>query len=241
MDHKAPPPLEARAVCKSFALRGRTVDALRPTDLCLPAGKITALVGRSGSGKTTLLQIVGLLMPPDNGTVMVEGKDAWALGDNERADIRRTSLGFVFQAFNLLPQHTAGRNVALPYRGTARAGAQKAAQLLGRVGLAERVGHRPGQLSAGEQQRVALARALVNDPGTVLADEPTGNLDADSEQQLLALFREIADEGRAVLLVTHSDTVAAYADQVLQMSRGTALPVPPITEAGTATRLEGQA
>jgi ABC-type lipoprotein export system ATPase subunit len=212
--------MEARAVRKSFALRGREIAVLQDTDLCLSAGQITALVGRSGSGKTTLLQIIGLLMPPDSGSVLVGGRDAWTLNDNERADLRRSSLGFVFQAFNLLPQHSALRNVALPYRGSARAGTVRALDLLQRVGLAERATHRPNELSAGEQQRVALARALINDPETVLADEPTGNLDAVNEKAMLALFREIADEGRAVLLVTHSEAVAASADVVLHMFDG---------------------
>ncbi|MCW2643288.1 MAG: putative oligopeptide transporter, ATP-binding protein, partial [Dactylosporangium sp.] len=175
---------------------------------------------RSGSGKTTLLQIVGLLMPPDSGSVLIDGRDAWGLSDNDRTELRRSSLGFVFQAFNLLPQHTALRNVTLPHRGSARTGTAKARELLERVGLAARAIHRPNELSAGEQQRVALARALINDPLNVLADEPTGNLDAANERVMLTLFREIADEGRAVLLVTHSEAVAASADTVLRMSGG---------------------
>jgi ABC-type lipoprotein export system ATPase subunit len=233
MESVAPSPLEARAVRKSFALRGREIEVLKDTDLYLNPGRITALVGRSGSGTTTLLQIIGLLMPPDSGSVQAGGRNAWALSDNERADLRRSSLGFVFQAFNLLPQHSALRNVALPYRGSARAGTAAALDLLERVGLAERATHRPNELSAGEQQRVALARALINDPQTVLADEPTGNLDAANEKAMLILFREIADEGRAVLLVTHSDAVAASADVVLHMSDGavSSVGVPPTVQA----------
>src|SRR4051794_6228743 len=177
----APTPMQARGVRKSFTLRGRQLEVLKDTDLSLLPGQITALVGRSGSGKTTLLQIIGLLMPPDSGSVLIDGRDAWALSDNERARLRRSSLGFVFQAFNLLPQHTALRNVALPHSAGARAGTAKARRLLERVGLAARAAHRPGELSAGEQQRVALARALINDPPMVLADEPTGNLDAANE------------------------------------------------------------
>jgi ABC-type lipoprotein export system ATPase subunit len=213
-------PLEARSVRKAFPLRAQRVSVLNDADLTLAPAQVTALVGRSGSGKTTLLQIIGLLTPPDSGSVLIDGRDAWQLTDNQRADLRRSSLGFVFQAFNLLPQHNALRNVALPYRGRAREGAAKAAQLLDRVGLADRASHRPSELSAGEQQRVAIARALINDPTTVLADEPTGNLDAANEKQVLEMFREIATEGRAVLLVTHSDAVAAAADTVLAMSAG---------------------
>jgi ABC-type lipoprotein export system ATPase subunit len=142
------------------------------------------------------------------------------LNDGRRAALRRSQLGFVFQSFNLLPQHTALRNVAIPHLGSAREGVAKARRLLQRVGLADRAGHRPGELSAGEQQRVALARALINDPPVLLADEPTGNLDADSEAGILGLFREVADEGRAVLLVTHSSAVASSADTTLRMADG---------------------
>jgi ABC-type lipoprotein export system ATPase subunit len=219
-----PYPLEVRDVHKAYALRGERVDVLRGARLSAPAGRVTALVGRSGSGKTTLLQIAGLLAVPDRGSVLVDGEDVGALSDNKRADVRRSSVGFVFQSFNLLPQHTAERNVALAYLGNGRDGADRARQLLERVGLAGRAGHRPGELSAGEQQRVAVARALVNDPSVVLADEPTGNLDETSEASVLALFRQIADEGRAVLLVTHSEAVCRSADVVLRMSDGITVP-----------------
>ncbi|GIE83115.1 macrolide ABC transporter ATP-binding protein [Actinoplanes philippinensis] len=217
-------PLQVRDVHKSFALHGERIDVLRGADLSLAAGKVTALVGRSGSGKTTLLQIAGLLAGADRGSVRISGRDVHELSDNRRADLRRRSLGFVFQAFNLLPQHTAAKNVALPHLGGGRDAARRAHELLGRVGLGARAGHRPGELSAGEQQRVAVARALVNDPVVVLADEPTGNLDADSEAAVLALFREIARDGRGVLLVTHSEAVCRSADVVIRMSDGVTVP-----------------
>ncbi|KAK1181414.1 ABC transporter ATP-binding protein [Streptomyces sp. NBS 14/10] len=219
-----PQPPEARAVHKSFALRDHRVDVLRGADLCPASGRITALIGHSGSGKTTLLQILGLLLPPDSGSVRIEERDAWQLSDNERADLRRRRIGFVFQTANLLPQHSALRNVALPHPGDAHHARRAARELLDRVGLARRADHRPGELSAGEQQRVALARALVNGAGTVLADEPTGNLDADNERRMLRLFRETADEGRAVLLVTHSPAVADVADTVLSVTDGRVIP-----------------
>lgn len=224
MNDRPPVPLSAQSVRKSYSLRGRGVDVLDGAALELPAGSITALVGRSGSGKTTLLQIIGLLLPPDSGSVLINGQDAWSLPERDRTRLRRTELGFVFQSFNLLQQHSALRNIALPYLGSAKSGVQRAAELLELAGLGDRAEHRPAELSAGEQQRVALARALVNSPGTVLADEPTGNLDADSEQRMLALFRQVADEGRAVLLVTHSATVASYADRVLRMDQGAVVP-----------------
>ncbi|MET7859489.1 ABC transporter ATP-binding protein [Streptomyces sp. NPDC005318] len=227
--------LRAEGVGKSYTLRGRRVDVLRGVDLAVRGGEVTALVGHSGSGKTTLLHILGLLTPPDSGRVFVgsgDGTDATrpvgsgtvdtaGLSDGTLADLRRSRLGFVFQSYNLLPQHSALRNVVLPFLGRRSEGEARARALLARVGLAERADHLPGELSGGEQQRVALARALINDPPVVLADEPTGNLDTESEDLLLGLFRELADEGRAVLLVTHNPAVSKFADVVHRLERGT--------------------
>lgn len=218
--------LRAEGVGKSYSLRGRRVDVLRDIDLAVRGGEVTALVGHSGSGKTTLLHILGLLTPPDRGKVSVGGGDGAepvdtsGLSDAALADVRRSRLGFVFQSYNLLPQHSALRNVVLPFSGRRAEGEERARALLARVGLAERAGHLPGELSGGEQQRVALARALINDPPVILADEPTGNLDTESEDVLLKLFRELADEGRAVLLVTHNPAVSAAADVVHRLDQG---------------------
>ncbi|WP_374104674.1 ABC transporter ATP-binding protein [Streptomyces sp. GESEQ-4] len=212
--------LRAEGVGKSYTLRGRRVDVLRGVDLAVSGGEVTALVGHSGSGKTTLLHILGLLTPPDSGRVFVADTDVTGLGDGALADLRRSRLGFVFQSYNLLPQHSALRNVVLPYVGRRAEGEARALTLLERVGLAERAEHLPGELSGGEQQRVALARALINDPPAVLADEPTGNLDSESEDVLLGLFRELADEGRAVLLVTHNPAVSDFADVVHRLESG---------------------
>ena len=212
--------LRAEGVGKAYTLRGKRVDILRDVELAVPEGQVSALVGRSGSGKSTLLHILGLLTPPDEGSVFVQDADTSGLGDSALADLRRTRLGFVFQAYNLLPQHSALRNVVLPYLGRRSEGDARARSLLDRVGLAERADHLPGELSGGEQQRVALARALINDPPVVLADEPTGNLDTRSERMLLALFRELADEGRAVLLVTHNPAVSDAADVVHRLDAG---------------------
>ncbi|MFH8750597.1 ABC transporter ATP-binding protein [Streptomyces rimosus] len=241
------PLLRADGVGKSYTLRGRRVDVLRDAGLSVRGGEVTALVGHSGSGKTTLLHILGLLTPPDSGRVFIEAADGTGpvdtsgLPDAALADLRRTRLGFVFQSYNLLPQHSALRNVVLPYVGSRGEGEARARELLARVGLAERADHLPGELSGGEQQRVALARALINDPPVVLADEPTGNLDTDSEDVLLTLFRELADEGRAVLLVTHNPTVSRSADVVHRMEQGTLMPadtrdarnVPDVPDAST--------
>jgi putative ABC transport system ATP-binding protein len=210
----------AAGLRKAYTTAGSRVEVLRDVSVELSAGQLTALVGRSGSGKSSLLNVLGALTPPDSGSVQINGVDLVGLGSAAAARLRGEQIGFVFQAFNLLPHLTAAQNVALPYRRGVHAGATAAKGLLGRLGLAERAGHRPGELSAGEQQRVALARALINDPAVILADEPTGNLDRETEQQLLGLFREIAAEGRTVLIVTHNDGVAEAADRVLRMDAG---------------------
>lgn len=212
--------IEARGICTSFAIAGVSTRILDGVDLQLRPGRLTALVGASGSGKSTLLQALGLLTPPDSGQVLVGGTDAWSVDDNTRAELRRRHLGFVFQASNLIPQHDSQTNVALAHRaGTAR-GRRRAGQLLLRMGVRQQAGSRPVDLSGGEQQRVALARALINDPPVLLADEPTGNLDSANEDRVLGLLHEIADEGRAVLVVTHSVHVADGADTVVRLDAG---------------------
>ncbi|MBK3563090.1 ABC transporter ATP-binding protein [Streptomyces sp. MBT62] len=236
--------LTASGVGKSYTLRGRRVDVLQGVDLAVAPGCVTALVGHSGSGKSTLLHILGLLTKPDTGRVELEGHDTHGLSDNALADLRRRRLGFVFQSYNLLPQHSALRNVLLPFTGRRREAEARARGLLERVGLGDRCEHRPGELSGGEQQRVALARALVNDPPLLLADEPTGNLDTGSEAVLLGLFRELADDGRGVLVVTHDQTVADAADVVHRLDRSAALPAPDETNgrswATTRSAREGE-
>ncbi|MFF3739939.1 ABC transporter ATP-binding protein [Streptomyces sp. NPDC002566] len=222
--------LRAEAVRKSYVRNrshppgGQRVDVLKDVDLTVRAGEISALVGPSGAGKTTLLHILGLLTVPDSGRVFVEGTDMTGLGDRALADVRRRRIGFVFQAYNLLPQHSALRNVLLPHAGPRARGEERARRLLERVGLDGRARHLPGELSGGEQQRVALARALINDPPLVLADEPTGNLDEAAERLLLDLFRELADEGRAVVLVTHNPVVSGAADTVHRLDSGAPAP-----------------
>ncbi|MEV6836724.1 ABC transporter ATP-binding protein [Streptomyces sp. NPDC051133] len=217
--------LTASGIGKSYALRGQRVDVLKDIDLAVAPGCVTALVGHSGSGKSTLMHILGLLTKPDTGRVELEGRDTSGLSDSALADLRRRRLGFVFQSYNLLPQHSALRNVLLPFTGRRREAEARARGLLERVGLADRCEHRPSELSGGEQQRVALARALVNDPPLLLADEPTGNLDTESEAVLLGLFRELADGGRAVLVVTHNQAVADAADVVHRLGGGADLSV----------------
>ena len=214
---------ELEAVTKVFS-GGAAVHAVDGVDLQIGRGEFVSVVGASGSGKTTLLQLLGTLDRPSSGTLQFEGRDLSRLSDTELADLRQKTLGFIFQQFNLIPTLTAGQNVeaALAPSGMP-AGARRArAQgLLERVGLADRIAHVPSQLSGGEQQRVAIARALANEPDVLLADEPTGNLDSATSQEIIDLLRRLsATEGLSVVLVTHDAAIAASADRILRMSDG---------------------
>ncbi|NBB83986.1 MAG: ATP-binding cassette domain-containing protein [Alphaproteobacteria bacterium] len=204
------------------------LDVLTGADLRLVPGEMVALVGPSGAGKSTLLQIAGLLERPDAGRVVVDGTDCTRLGDAERTAMRRTKVGFVYQFHHLLPEFTARENVVVPQMidGVAKRDARaRADTLLGMVGLAGRVRHRPGQLSGGEQQRVAIARALANDPRILLADEPTGNLDHKTADDVFDLLLGlIRDTGIAALIATHNLELAARMDRVLEMKDGRLTP-----------------
>lgn len=212
--------LAGRHLVHSYGAGARRIDVLRDVSLAVHGGEFAALVGRSGSGKTTLLQILGLLAAPAGGDVIIDGAPVRGATNSALARLRRDTLGFVFQAGNLLPQHDAVDNVLMPWNDSRAAGRARAMELLERFGIAERAHHRPDQLSGGEQQRVALARALVNEPRVVLADEPTGSLDLENERTLLRLLRELADEGTAVLVITHSNSVAAATDTTWRLVDG---------------------
>ncbi|MGW0232609.1 ABC transporter ATP-binding protein [Streptomyces sp. NPDC002996] len=215
------PVLQAQRLSLSHRGPHGVVTAVRDVTLEVGRGETVALVGRSGSGKTSLLMALGLLATPDEGVVLVDGHDTSGMTDPVLSALRRDRVGFVFQAFNLLPQFTAEENVAMAHRDGLRGGAATAQSLLGDVGLGHRLRHRPNELSAGEQQRVAIARALVNSPALLLADEPTGNLDARTETEVLDILTgRAAANGTAVLLVTHSRDVAARADRVLHLADG---------------------
>jgi putative ABC transport system ATP-binding protein len=199
------------------------VEALKPVSLAVEAGAYVAVTGPSGSGKSTLLHVLGCLDRPTAGRYLFDGRDVASLDDRDLAALRGSTIGFVFQRFHLLRDETAERNVELPllYAGVERAERRRrVAAALASVGLAERVGHRPGQLSGGEQQRVALARALVKGPRLVLADEPTGNLDSGSGSRVLALLDEENARGTTVVLITHDPAVAAHARRRLTIHDG---------------------
>jgi putative ABC transport system ATP-binding protein len=208
-------------VTKSYRLQAQEVRALRGVSLIVAAGEMVAVTGASGSGKSTLMHIVGCLDRPDGGSYLLEGRNVAALGKNELAEVRNRRIGFVFQSFNLLPRLTALENVELPLLYRRYRGAKKQARaMLERVGLGGRMAHRPNQMSGGESQRVAIARALVTDPAIVLADEPTGNLDTATGNEILGLLGELNAEGRTILIVTHEADIAAQCPRKVAMRDG---------------------
>ncbi len=202
---------------------GEPVYALDEVSLSLPSGSYTAVMGPSGSGKSTLMNLVGCLDTPTSGTVEIDGESVVGVSDRRRTEIRGQKVGFVFQTFNLMPRLTALENVALPmvFRDVdANERDERAREVLERVGLGDRTDHRPNELSGGQRQRVAIARALVNDPAILLADEPTGNLDTDTEAQIMDLIDDLHDAGNTVLLVSHERSVAEHADRIVHLLDG---------------------
>ncbi len=215
--------IEIRNIIRDFKLGTETVHVLKGIDLDIERGDYVAIMGPSGSGKSTLMNLLGCLDTPTSGSYLLSGKDVSQMSDDQLADIRNTEIGFVFQTFNLLPRTTALDNVALPmvYAGASKSVRHKrAAEVLINVGLADRMDHRPNQLSGGQRQRVAVGRALVNSPSIILADEPTGNLDSKTGQEILALFDEIHKAGNTVIMVTHEEEIAAHAHRVIRLRDG---------------------
>jgi putative ABC transport system ATP-binding protein len=210
-------------VHRRYELGGGTVEALAGVSLTLAPGSYTAVMGPSGSGKSTLLNLVGGLDTPSEGTVTVGGRDLAALSEPERAAVRGSEVGFVFQTFNLLPRLTAVENVALPlvFQGVDReARTARAEALLADVGLGDRLEHKPTELSGGQRQRVAIARALAPDPTVLLADEPTGNVDTDTGGRVMGLLDDLHAAGNTVLLVTHERRIAEHADRIVHVRDG---------------------
>jgi len=217
------PVIDLHDVVKTYRTGMLTVEAVRGVTLSILPGEYVAVMGPSGSGKSTLMHILGCLDPLTSGSYRLAGQDVSRMSDDELADVRNRRIGFVFQQFNLLPSLPAWRNVELPlcYAGVRRHERRsRAIDALRRVGLADRIMHRPGELSGGQQQRVAIARALVTDPALILADEPTGNLDSAAAAEVLALFDELHRFCRTILLITHEADVAVRADRTVRLRDG---------------------
>ena len=219
----ANPLIKISNIKRDFVLGNEIVYVLKGIDLEINKGEYVALMGPSGSGKSTLMNLLGCLDTPTSGTYILNGKDVSQMKDDELAEIRNKEIGFVFQTFNLLPRTTALDNVALPmiYAGYSKSERnERATEVLKQVNLADRMDHQPNQLSGGQRQRVAVARALVNKPSIILADEPTGNLDSKTCVEIMKLFGDIHASGNTVILVTHEEEIAAYANRVIRLRDG---------------------
>lgn len=216
--------IEAKGISRGFRQGPKRVQVLNNINLQVPAGTSMAIVGASGAGKSTLLHILGGLDRPDEGEVWVDGKSVWAMSDRQRSDLRNSRMGFIYQFHHLLPEFTALENVAMPLliRGESTSlAAQKATELLSKVGLEQRLDHKPGELSGGERQRAAVARALVGNPGCIFGDEPTGNLDESIANQVFDQLLELNTElNTSLILVTHDMRLAAKMNQRFELHMG---------------------
>jgi putative ABC transport system ATP-binding protein len=215
--------IETNNLWKSYTMGAETVHALRGVSISITKGEYVAIMGPSGSGKSTLMNLIGCLDTPSQGEYFLNGKRVSQMNDDELATIRNREIGFVFQTFNLLPRATALHNVELPliYNGTpSKERADKAVLALTRVHLEDRMYHKPSELSGGQRQRVAIARALVNNPSLILADEPTGNLDSKTSQEIMELLDELYGQGNTIITVTHDPNIASHAHRVLHILDG---------------------
>jgi len=215
--------IELKDIQRHFKMGNEVVKALRGINLDIEKGEYVALMGPSGSGKSTLMNILGALDTPTSGKYRLNNQEVEKLTDNELAKIRNKEIGFVFQTFNLLPRTTALENVALPlvYAGKSKSDRMKRAkEVLDMVGLSDRMSHKPNELSGGQRQRVAVARALVNNPSIILADEPTGNLDSKTSEEIMELFNELHQKGHTIILVTHEEDIAEHAKRIIRLKDG---------------------
>jgi putative ABC transport system ATP-binding protein len=215
--------IEVHDLRKTYHMGTTEVQALRGVDLAVAHGEFVAIMGASGSGKSTMLHLLGCLDRPSTGTYRLDGREVGSLSDAELSRVRNRQIGFVFQAFNLIPQHNVLENVELPliYKGVGRGNRRETSlELLRQVGLAKKIWHRPRELSGGEMQRVAIARALAIEPLLLLADEPTGNLDSQTGEGIMKLFTDLHQRGTTILVVTHSQETAAYTNRVIEMKDG---------------------
>jgi putative ABC transport system ATP-binding protein len=217
------PLIAVRGLRRDYDMGGEVVHALRGVDLTIAPNEYVAIMGPSGSGKSTLMNLLGCLDTPTGGEYWLNGVEVSRMPDDELARVRNREIGFVFQTFNLLPRATALHNVELPliYAGVGSAARRRrAAEALARVGLHDRMHHRPGELSGGQRQRVAIARALVNEPSILLADEPTGNLDSATSAEIMAVFATLHEQGQTIIIVTHEADIAAHARRVITLRDG---------------------
>lgn len=215
--------IELQGITRDFNLGAQVVKVLKGIDLQVTESEFVALMGPSGSGKSTLMNLLGCLDTPSGGKYLLNDQDVSSLSDNALAEIRNKEIGFVFQTFNLLPRSTALENVSLPlvYAGwSSSERKERAEEVLVQVGLADRMDHRPNQLSGGQRQRVAVARALVNKPSIILADEPTGNLDSKTSEEIMQLIEDIHGLGNTIILVTHEEDIAQHAERVIRLRDG---------------------
>ncbi len=218
-----PPLVEVANVGKSYVLGGVDVPVLSDINLKINEGEFLAIMGPSGSGKSTLVNLIGCLDRPTEGQVLIRGRDIHKMPDEELARLRGLEIGFVFQTFNLVPRLTALENVLLPTYANSRERVDsriRATELLKQMGLEDRMHHKPGELSGGQAQRVSIARALINDPALLLADEPTGNLDSRTGDEILGMFAELNKGGRSIVMVTHDPEIANYADRIILVKDG---------------------